>query len=420
LPHSHEHDAGFWFLVSGGVERGTLQPAAGYRLGGFLRMIVELTEEQRLIRDAVRDFARSEVAPRAARIDQSDEFPADLVKQAAQLDLMGIVIPEEYGGAGLDHVCFALFVEEIAAESGTLAVILYVHTSVGSEPILFAGTEEQKQKYLPDMAAGRKLGAFALSEPGAGSDAGSLTTTAVRHGAGWRLNGVKTFITNMGVADIYIILARTSQEVKGARGISAFIVEKGTKGLEFGRPMEKMGLHGSPTGEIILRDVSVPDENLLGEENRGFGIAMKALDRGRIGISGQAIGLARGAMDKATKYAAGRRQFGKAITDQEAIQFMIADRYTEIEAARLLTLRAAAACDRGEPFTRLASMAKLMSTDIAMKAATDALQMFGGYGYIKEYPAERYFRDAKATQIYEGTNQIQRIVIARDLLNQVA
>lgn len=380
-------------------------------------MIVELTEEQRMIRDAVREFAQAEVAPRAHEIDSLDEFPADLVRKAAELDLLGIVIPEEYGGAGLDHVSFALFVEEIASESGTLAVILDVHTSVGSEPILVVGTEEQKQKYLPPMASGDMLGAFALSEPDSGSDAGSLKTTATRDGDGWRLNGTKTFITNMGVADIYIVMARTNPEERGARGVSAFIVEKGTDGLEFGQPMEKMGLHGSPTGELILRDAYVPAENLLGQENEGFRVAMTALDRGRIGISAQAVGLARGAMDKATAYAAERRQFGKAITDQEAIQFMIADRYTEIEAARLLTLRAATACDQGVPFTRLASMAKLMATDVAMRATTDALQMFGGYGYIKEYPAERYFRDAKATQIYEGTNQIQRIVIARDLLN---
>jgi alkylation response protein AidB-like acyl-CoA dehydrogenase len=382
-------------------------------------VIVELTEEQRMIRDAVRDFARNEVAPRAEHIDHTDSFPTELVKMAAELDLLGIVIPEAYGGAGLDHVCFALFIEEIAAESGSLAVILDVHTSVGSEPILIAGTDEQKERFLPDMAAGRKLGAFALTEPDAGSDAGSLKTAAVREAGGWRVNGTKTFITNMGVADIYIVLARTDPQQKSAKGISAFIVEKGMAGLSFGRPMEKMGLHGSPTGEVVLRDVLVPDENLLGERDHGFRIAMLALDRGRIGISGQAVGLARGAMDKATRYATERRQFGKAITDQQAIQFMIADRYTEIEAARLLTLRAAVACDRGEPFSRLASMAKLMSTDIAMRAATDALQMFGGYGYIKEYPAERYFRDVKATQIYEGTNQIQRMLIARDLLAQI-
>ncbi len=378
-------------------------------------MIVELTEDQKAIRDAVREFVQETVAPRAAEIDASDQFPADLVEAAARLDLLGIVIPEEYGGAGLDHVSFALFVEEVAAESGSLAVILDVHTSVGSEPILFAGTEDQKRRYLPRMAAGSKLGAFALSEPEAGSDAASLQTTAVPDGDGWRLNGTKTFITNMGVADVYIVLARSNDHARAA-GISAFIVDRDTAGLEFGAPMEKMGLHGSPTGEVIMRDAYVPGENLLGAEGDGFRIAMKALDRGRIGISAQAIGLARGAMDKAARYALERRQFGKAITDQEAIQFTIADRYTEIEAARLLTLRAAAACDAGENFTRIASMAKMFSTDVAMRATTDALQLFGGYGYIKEYPAERYFRDAKATQIYEGTNQIQRLVIARDIL----
>lgn len=381
-------------------------------------MNIELSEDQQLIRDAVKDFARSEVAPRAAEIDESSLFPADLVKKAADLDLLGIVIPEEYGGTGLDHVCFALFIEEIAAQSGTLAVILDVHTSVGSEPILLAGTEEQKRRFLPELASGRKLGAFALTEPDAGSDAASLKTTATRDGQGWRLHGTKTFITNMGIADIYIVMARSDPDAARASGISAFIVEKGMDGLEFGEPMEKMGLHGSPTGEVILNDVYVPGENLLGGEGEGFRIAMKALDSGRIGISSQAVGLARGAMDLAVNYAKNRHQFGKAITDQEAIQFMIADRYTEIEAAHLLTLRAAIDCDKGLPFTRIASMAKLLATDTAMRAATDALQLFGGYGYIKEYPIERYFRDAKATQIYEGTNQIQRVVIARHVLGR--
>jgi alkylation response protein AidB-like acyl-CoA dehydrogenase len=379
-------------------------------------MIIELSEEQQAIRDAVREFAQAEVGPRAAEIDRTSTFPSDLVEKAAAMDLMGIIIPEKYGGAGLDHVCFAVFIEEIAAESGTLAVILDVHTSVGSEPILFAGTEEQKQQFLPDLASGERLGAFALTEPEAGSDAGSLTTLAAREPGGWRLTGTKTFITNVGVASVYIVLARTGDAASGARGVTAFIVEKGMDGLTFGEPMEKMGLHGSPTGELILDGVFVPNENLLGKENHGFRVAMMALDRGRIGISAQAIGLARGAMDKAVSYAAERRQFGKAITDQQGIQFLIADRYTEIEAARLLTLRAATACHRGESFNQLASMAKLMSTDIAMRATTDAVQLFGGYGYVKEYPAERYFRDAKATQIYEGTNQIQRMVIARNLL----
>ncbi len=377
---------------------------------------MELSEEQQMIRDAVREFARNEVAPRAEEIDRTDEFPADLVRKAAELDFLGIVIPEEYGGTGLDHGCFALFIEEIAAQSGSLAVILDVHTSVGSEPILFAGTEEQKRRLLPDMAAGKSLGAFALTEPNSGSDAGSLKTAARKDGSGWRLSGTKTFITNMGIADIYIVLARTNMQEPGARGISAFIVEKGMDGLEFGRPMEKMGLHGSPTGEVILNDVYVPEENLLGQLGEGFKIAMRALDSGRIGISAQAVGLARGAMQIATDYVKERRQFGKAISEQEAIQFIIADRFTEIEAAHVLTLRAASQCDRGLPFTKLASMAKLFSTDMAMRAAIDAVQLLGGYGYIKEFPVERYFRDAKATQIYEGTNQIQRILIGRGVL----
>jgi alkylation response protein AidB-like acyl-CoA dehydrogenase len=376
---------------------------------------LELSEDQNIIRDTVRDFAREVVAPCAAEIDRTEEFPAELVKRAAQLDLLGIVVPEKYGGAGLDHVCFALFVEEIAAVSGTLAVILDVHTSVGTEPIVYFGSEEQKQRFLPGLASGELLGAFALTEPDAGSDAASLKTTARRDGDYFVLNGTKTFITNVGVADLYIVMAR-SLDVPGARGISAFIVEKGTPGLSFGAPMHKMGLHGSPTGELILEDVRVPVENLLAAEGDGFKVAMKALDSGRIGISAQAVGLARGALDQAVEYACGRVQFGQPVARFEGIQFMIADMATAVDAARLMTLEAANACDRGEPFTRLASMAKLFATDMAMKVTTDAVQIFGGYGYIKEFPLERFMRDAKATQIYEGTNQIQRIVIARELL----
>jgi len=378
---------------------------------------LELTDDQSMIRDAVRDFARGVVAPCADEIDRHNQFPADLVRQAAELDLLGIVVPAEYGGAGLDHLCFALFVEEIAAVSGTLAVILDVHTSVGTEPILYFGSEAQKQKYLPPMARGEKLGAFALTEPDAGSDAASLKASAVRHNGGFVLNGVKTFITNMGVADVYIVMARLG-DAPGVRGISAFIVEKGMPGLGFGEPMHKMGLRGSPTGELILEDVQVPSENLLGQEGDGFKIAMQALDSGRIGISAQAVGLARGALDTAVAYAQQRRQFGKPISNFEGIQFMVADMATAIDAARLMTWEAAGACDRGEPFTHLAAMAKLMSTDTAMQVTTDAVQILGGYGYIKEFPVERYMRDAKATQIYEGTNQIQRVVIARQLLKR--
>jgi alkylation response protein AidB-like acyl-CoA dehydrogenase len=376
---------------------------------------VELSDEQTMIRDAVRDFARGAVAPRAAEIDRTDEFPADLVQQAAALDLLGIVVPEEYGGAGLDHICFALFVEEIAAVSGSLAVILDVHTSVGTEPILYFGSEEQKQCYLPRLARGEMLGAFALTEPESGSDAANLQTSASRDGSGWILNGTKTFITNVGVADLYVVMAR-SNDTPGARGISAFLVEKGAPGLSFGSPMHKMGLHGSPTGELVLENVRVPDENLLGAEGEGFKIAMKALDSGRIGISAQAVGLARGALGLAVDYAAERRQFGQPISRFQGIQFMLADMATGIDASRLMTWQAADACDRGLPFTHLAAMAKLMATDTAMRVTIDAIQVFGGYGYTREFPVERFMRDAKATQIYEGTNQIQRIVIARELL----
>ena len=378
-------------------------------------MNFDLSDEQEMIRDAVREFARGAVAPRADEIDHSDEFPSDLVKQAAELDLMGISIPEEYGGAGLDHICFALFVEEIAAVSGSLAVILDVHTSVGTEPILYFGNDGQKRKYLPRLAAGEMLGAFALTEPESGSDAASLKTSAHRQNGDWVLNGTKTFITNVGVADLYIVLAR-SNEMPGSHGISAFLVEKETPGLRIGTPMHKMGLHGSPTGELVLDNVCVPDENLLGEEGEGFKIAMKALDSGRIGISAQAVGLARGALDLAVGYARERRQFGQEISRFQGIQFKIADMATAIDASRLMTLEAAEACDRGVPFTQLASMAKVMATDTAMRVTTEAVQIFGGYGYIKEFPVERFMRDAKATQIYEGTNQIQRIVIAREML----
>jgi acyl-CoA dehydrogenase len=374
-----------------------------------------LTDDQQAIRDAVRDFAQGVVAPRAAAIDHDNLFPRDLVRQAAQLDLLGIVIPAQYGGAGLDHICFALLIEEIAAVSGTLAVILDVHTSVGSEPILDFGTEEQKKTFLPRLARGEWLGAFALSEPDYGSDAANLKTSALSIPGGYRLTGTKTFITNVGEADLYIAMARLDGE-PGARGISAFLVESKMEGVHCGAPMHKMGLRGSSTGELVLDNVEVPADHLLGQPGEGFKIAMKALDSGRIGISAQAVGLARGGLDLATTYSAQREQFGQAIARFEGIQFMIADMATAVDVSRLMTWEAAAACDAGRPFTQLAAMAKLMSTDTAMKVTTDAVQILGGYGYIKEFPAERYMRDAKATQIYEGTNQIQRVVIARELL----
>jgi alkylation response protein AidB-like acyl-CoA dehydrogenase len=378
-------------------------------------MKFELSEDQLMIRDAVREFAREVVEPRAEEIDRENRFPTELVQRAAELDLCGIVVPERYGGPGLDHIAFAIFVEEIAAVSGTLAVILDVHTSVGTEPIIQFGSEEQKERYLPELASGRILGAFALTEPESGSDAASLGATGVRDGADFVLNGTKTFITNVGHAGLYIIMARTEDQ-PGARGISAFLVDADTSGVRFGEPMHKMGLRGSATGELILEDVRVPAGNMLGRPGEGFAIAMKALDSGRIGISAQAIGLARGALDYAVNYAKGREQFGQAIVRFEGIQFMIADMATALDAARLMTWQAADACDRGLQFSQLASMAKLFATDTAMKVTIDSVQILGGYGYIKEFPVERMMRDAKATQIYEGTNQIQRIVIARELL----
>jgi alkylation response protein AidB-like acyl-CoA dehydrogenase len=376
---------------------------------------LELSEDQQMIREAVHEFAREIVEPQAEQIDREERFPSELVQRAAELDLCGIVVPEQYGGPGLDHVSFAIFIEEIAAVSGTLAVILDVHTSVGTEPILLFGNEEQKDRYLPALARGELLGAFALTEPESGSDAASLRSTAVRDGSDFVLNGTKTFITNVGHAGLYIVMARTESD-PGARGISAFIVEADAGGLRFGEPMRKMGLRGSATGELVLDDVRVPAGNLLGRPGEGFAVAMKALDSGRIGISAQAVGLARGALDYAVNYAKGRQQFGQPITRFQGIQFMIADMATAIDAARLMTWQAASACDRGLPFTQLASMAKLFATDTAMDVTIDAVQILGGYGFIKEFPLERMMRDAKATQIYEGTNQIQRVVIARELL----
>lgn len=378
-------------------------------------MNFDLSEEQVMIRDAVREFAQGSVSPRAAAIDRDDAFPHDLVAEAAGLDLLGIVVPEKHGGAGLDHLCFALFVEEIAKVSGSLAVILDVHTSVGTEPVLHFGTEDQKLRYLPRLARGEILAAFALTEPDSGSDAASLKTSAVLEGQQWVLNGTKTFITNVGVAGIYIVMARTGSDA-GPRGISAFIVDADTPGVRAGQQMHKMGLRGSSTGELVLQDVCVPSENLLGGEGNGFKVAMKALDSGRIGISAQAVGLAQGALDYAVNYAKERRQFGQPIAKFEGLQFMIADMATAIDAARLMTWQAAIAADEGSSLTQLASMAKLFATDTAMSVTTDAVQILGGYGYIKEFPLERFMRDAKATQIYEGTNEIQRVVIAREML----
>ncbi len=354
------------------------------------------------------------MAPRARQTDAEHRFPEEAIARAASLGLLGITIPEEYGGGGMDHTAFAILIEEISRFCASTAVIIDVHTSVGMEPILVYGTEAQKQRWLTRLASGELLGAFALTEPGAGSDAASLRTTAKAVDGGYVLNGSKTFITNLGRAGTYIVMARTGGP--GASGVSAFVVEAGTPGLRCGPAFDKMGLNGSPTGELHLEDCRVDADALLGREGQGFAIAMSALDAGRIGISAQALGLAEGALQDAIEYLRQRQQFGKVLTEFQGLQFLLADMATQVEAARLLVYRAAALCDAGQPFTREASMAKLFCTDTAMCVTIDAVQLLGGYGYIEEYPMARRMRDAKASQIYEGTNQVQRVVIARQLL----
>jgi acyl-CoA dehydrogenase len=334
-----------------------------------------------------------------------------------ELGLMGVCLPEEYGGAAQSFVLFAMIVEELCAACASTGLILDVNVSLCAEPILLFGSDEQKKKYLAPLASGKRLGALAMTEPEAGSDAASIKTSAVRHGDTYVLNGTKTFVTNGGVADTYVVTAVTDRSA-GHNGISDFIVEKGMPGLSFGEPMHKMGIRGSTTTEVLFRDCRVPASNLLGAEGQGFKITMDTLDAGRIGIAAQAVGIARAALEDAIAYASQRRQFGQAVTSFQAIQFMISDMATAIEAARLLTLQAAELRERRIPCARESAMAKLFAGDTAMRVATDALQLFGGYGYMKEFPAERHMRDAKITQIYEGTNQIQRVVIARSLLGR--
>ncbi|MBX6396284.1 MAG: acyl-CoA dehydrogenase [Alicyclobacillaceae bacterium] len=378
-------------------------------------MHVELTEEQREIRDMVRRFAREVIAPRAAQIDEEDVFPRDIVRQMGELGILGIPAPEQWGGVGADFVSYVLAIEEIAKVSAAVAVILAVHTSLGVLPLLSHGSEEQKERYLRDLATGRRLGAFALTEPQAGSDASSIRTRAVRDGDGYRINGRKVFITNGGEADLYLVFATVDPEA-GHRGITAFLVESTAEGLIIGKKERKMGLNGSSTTELIFEDCVVPERARLGEEGEGFRIAMSLLDGGRIGIGAQALGIAEGALELALAYAKQREQFGKPISHFQGVQWILADLATQVEAARLLVYRAAALRARGLPCGKEASMAKLFASDTAMRVTTEAVQLHGGYGYMKDFAVERYMRDAKATQIYEGTNQIQRLVIAKHVL----
>ena len=376
-------------------------------------MDLRFTEEQEMMRKMVRDFARTEVEPFVGRMEQG-EFPREILRKMGGLGLMGIPVPPEYGGAGMDFTSYIIAIHELSRVSAAVGVILSVHTSVGTMPILTFGTEEQKKKYVPKLAAGEYLGAFCLTEPGAGSDAASLKTRAVPDGGGYVLNGTKAFITNGGEADIYIVFAKTDPD-KGAKGISAFIVEKGTPGLMIGKDEKKMGLNGSRTVQLTFENMRVPKENLLGREGEGFNVAMANLDTGRIGIAAQALGIAEAALEAATNYAKERKQFGKPIASQQAVAFKLADMATNVEAAKLLVYRAADLRNRGLGCGKEASMAKLFASRTAVETAIEAVQIFGGYGYTKDYPVERYFRDAKVTEIYEGTSEIQRLVISKRL-----
>jgi len=380
-------------------------------------MDFELTEEQRMFRRMVRDFAEKEIAPRAKEIDETDRFPDDLFRRMGELGILGLPFPEEYGGSGGEYTSMVIALEEIARVSGSMAITLDAQTSLCCEPIYLFGTEEQKQKYLVPLAKGEKIGAFGLTEPQAGSDAGATRTHAVRDGDEWVINGQKNFITNGSIADVVVITAKTDPE-KGTRGISSFIVEKGTPGFQPGRDEKKMGLKGSVTSELFFEDCRIPADNLLGKENEGFKQFLVTLDAGRVAISAMAVGLAQGAYERAVAYAQERVQFGQPIVKFQAVQWMIADMATEIEAARLLVQRAAWMRERGMRFTKEAAMAKLFATDMSERACRKAIQIHGGYGYMQEYEVERMYRDQRLCAIGEGTNEIQRLVIARQVLGR--
>jgi alkylation response protein AidB-like acyl-CoA dehydrogenase len=378
-------------------------------------VVSHLSEDEQSLIEAIGEIARERVAPRAAEIDHTAQFPWDMKELLAQQDILAMAYPEEYGGLGSSELAVVMAIEELSRNCATTGLILAVQ-QLGSLPIMLMGNEEQKRKYLPSLASGEWLAAFGLTEAGSGSDAAAMQTFAVRSGDKYILNGSKRFITNGGLAHVNTIFAITDTKV-GTRGISAFIVEKDFPGFSIGRIEDKMGIKGSQTAELIFTDCEVPAENLLGHEGDGFKIAMMTLDRTRPGVGAQALGIAQGALDLAVAYSKQRVQFNKPISDNQGIQFMLADMATKVEAARLLVYNAAEMIDRGEPnFSKYSSMAKMYASDIAMEVTGDAVQVLGGYGYMKEYPAERMMRDAKITQIYEGTNQIQRMVIARALL----
>jgi butyryl-CoA dehydrogenase len=377
----------------------------------------ELTEEQKMIRAMVRDFARSEILPGAAERDRTREFPAEILKQMGELGLMGMNVPSEYNGAGVDTISYSLALQEVAYACASTAVIMSVHNSVACGPIFLFGSDYLKEGYLKPLAAGKIIGSFALTEPGAGSDPASQKAKAKKDGSSYVINGTKTFITTGKNSQVTVVTAYTQKERKH-RGISAFVVEKGMPGFHVGKEEEKMGLRASDTAELIFEDCRVPRENLLGEEGDGFLIAMASLDGGRIGIASQSVGLAQACLDAAVNYAKERIQFGRPIAQFQGIRWMIADMATQIEAARQLTFHAAAMRDRRENFSGAASMAKVFASEMANKVAYQALQIHGGYGYIQEFPVERYYRDARVFTLYEGTSEIQRKVIANHVLGR--
>jgi butyryl-CoA dehydrogenase len=378
-------------------------------------MQFQLTEDQKMVQKLAREFAEKRLAPTVAERDEKEEFSRELFNELGEMGLTSICFPESYGGAEGDVLSYILAVEELSKIDDGIGITLSATVSLCAWPIFAYGTEEQKQKYLVPLVEGEKLGAFGLTEPNAGTDAAAQQTVAVVDGEDYILNGSKIFITNGGEAETYVVFAMTDKS-KGTKGISAFIVEKGMEGFSFGKKEHKMGIHTSLTNELVFQNVRLPKENLLGKVGEGFKIAMSTLDGGRIGVAAQALGIAQGALDHAIKYSKERIQFGKPIAQNQALAFMMADMATKIEAARLLVYRAAYLKDQGVSYSKEAAMAKLYASDIAMEVTTDAVQIFGGYGYSKEYPVERLMRNAKITQIYEGTNQVQRMVISGAIL----
>jgi alkylation response protein AidB-like acyl-CoA dehydrogenase len=376
-----------------------------------------LTSEQEQLRKEIRDFAEREIAPNVSRWDENSEFPVEVVQKLGEMGLMGVIFPVELGGSGLGYADYALIVEELSAVDGSIGIIVASHNSLCTNHIFVAGNDTQKQKYVPLLASGKWLGAWGLTEPGSGSDAASARTSATRKGDKWVLNGNKTFITNGHYADVSVIIAVTDRS-KGTRGLSAFLVEKGTPGFRAGKKENKLGLRASDTSELIFEDCEIPGENLLGLEGEGFIDSMRILDGGRISIAALSLGIGRGAFDAARRYVKERHQFGKAISEFQGIQWKLADMATQLDAARLLTQRAAAMKDAGEKTTLESSMAKLMASEVAVRICDEAVQLHGGYGFIKDYPVEKFYRDVKLCTIGEGTSEIQRLVIAREILNR--